>query len=272
MKKSVLVLAIGILLAVPVAMAETVEITGVWGNVKWTEEPVPTAAQMFDRYGVTLAEDYNPHEEKYSSNGTAIWWGTNSTGQLNGDYSGFAWDSVESFDDVVVGSAFELGTFTHHNYVIDTWSAIASADLFLQFKAFDNPEFDFTITFNNDETPFYYENGEMVNPPDKVTIPDNLFPYNEEIELEGLQYYFTILGFSQDGGNTFKYEYTTLEEQLNSTSLWAVITRMPVDCTDSDSCFNEPDIPEVPEPTSVALLISGLSILGVAAWRKRTKK
>ena len=104
-----------------------------------------------------------------------------------------------------------------------------------------------TFYFTHDETPNDCVGVNCAN--DLVTVDTFLNAY---FTYEGEDYYFSLLGFSQDGGLTFDAEYSTVENQANTAVLYGKITETPI-----------------PEP--ITLLLLGLGLVGVAGVRRKLK-
>jgi hypothetical protein len=204
--------------------------------------------------------------------GEGIFLGEDPEGvEMYGEQSSYAWTSTATPFKAVENTPFILGEFTHNNFAIYAdGNALTQVDLNFTIGDFFNPkEFKTTFTFYHDET----GEGDWIdgtwydNQPDIVTI-DSTF-YNKEFitEAGGETFYISLLGFSPIAGindlnfGGWRYTYITQEDAVNKTYLYAVITD-----------YKLPNPFAVPEPTSVVLFFSGLSILGAAAWRKRTKK
>lgn len=159
-------------------------------------------------------------------------WGTTT-----GDQSGYDFSSrVTPFDAESDGTAFALGTFTHHNFPIGQ-PVLDSIEISMTMEDLGIFNLVTTFDFDHDETP---NTGGPVN--DIVTIANPIV--NVPFAFDGQDYYFNLFGFSQDGGNTLKTEFSTVEGEANIAELYARITERPV---------------SIPEPSSVAMLLTGAS-------------
>ena len=169
-----------------------------------------------------------------------------------GNQSGYDFLSATAFDAPTNGSAFLLGTFTHQNYPISAGTSISSIDLDLTLgNIFD---LSTTFYFTHNETP-NIGNPDMNR--DIITLENPTL--NAVLsDLDGTNYYFNLIGFSQDGGDNISSLFKTYEGQGNTAGLYAMITSEPI---------NNP----VPEPSTVFLL--GFGLLGfVGVSKKRLKK
>ncbi len=227
MKKLLCTTAISVMLTSFTAYAAPIEIQDINGD--WVNA-VPS--------GVTVENDTGAN-----NNTNTVSWGTGGTSSYV-----FVDSAAPTLSAPNDGAPFVLGNFTHNNYTIST-PFLSSVDLQVTVDFADGAVADIVTTFNflHDETP---NNGP--NPDDIVTIVQ---PYvNEKFSINGIDYYFNLLGFSTDGGNTIDTSFYTEENQANSASLYATITTGPLS--------------EVPEPTTMLLFGTGIAALA-AVGRKR---
>ena len=183
---------------------------------------------------------------------STIRWGT----PLGTNVSGYTFESrLTPFDVTSDGTAFALGDFTHENWQIAN-NNISSVDLLLALDS--NLIFNISTSFHiiHNETPNIYSPVDNPLNNDIVTINNPIV--NQLFTYGGNNYYFNLLGFSQDGGSTITTVFSTVEEQSNVASLFGKITEIPVDNP-------------VPEPSTFFLLGSALVGLGILG-KKRLKK
>lgn len=186
-----------------------------------------------------------------------ISWGTPAV--TGGSKSGYIWDSTNtSFPVATDTSVFSLGNFTHQNRPIGIGQAISSVQLAFQVGNFESPiTLNATFLFTHEETPnsgtCAYASGS--NPcADRVVISN--VPFNVPFkDNSNIDYLFTLKGFSTDLGVTTSSAFITQEGIDNVAGLYAIITTAPIN--------------EVPEPTSLLLIGTGLGMLGLVTWRKR---
>ena len=158
--------------------------------------------------------------------------------------------------------AFSLGTFTHDNQSIiagtTAWTNVTLSlvvDLVLDGQAFNNVALSFN--FNHNETENNPASGVcvvgVVPCPDIITVTNNSL--NQSWIVNGVKYTLEILGLSTDNGSTFTNQFVTLENNTNNAELFARISAM--------------DVPDVPLPGAVWLMIAGLGGLGFASRSKK---
>jgi hypothetical protein len=245
MRRSMVLLATALLLAsASLAMADTVTISSIvdgWSNPVCSTSPASNCS-------LVITNQNNPGTD-------SIRWGTpaGGTGQ-----SGYDWNSQNVPVNVTTGTTFSLGTFSHINEPISSGTAITSVDLDFQLGNFQSPStLGATFLFTHDETP--NDPAQCPNDPnpcpDIVTISNAFF--NTPFTYNGNNYFFTLLGFSTNGGSTISSQFVTQENAINNADLYAVIT------TDRLST--------VPEPASLTLFATGLAMTGFVGWRKRKK-
>ncbi len=175
-----------------------------------------------------------------------IRWGTGT------NQSGYDWDATNTPLVVNTEVVFSLGEFSHTNFPISIPQSITSVDLDFEVGTFDSPtNLSATFLFDHNETP-----NDGADPRDIVTISNAFF--NDTFTDGGNAYFFSLLGFSQDGGTTIDTQFFTSENTVNTTQLYAIIT--------------EEAIPTVPEPTTLVLLGTGLGALGLVARHRRERK
>jgi hypothetical protein len=180
-----------------------------------------------------------------------IRWGT---GQTPAGPSGYNWLPMGTPFVAPSEVPFSLGVFTHVNQPISSGAdAIASVEQAFTVGTFASPAtLSATFLFGHEETfnglPCAYPSTTPCA--DRVTVSNAFF--NAPFVYNGIDHFFTLLGFSTDGGATFSTEFVTQEAGNNNADLYAIITHTPVG--------------DVPEPTSLVLIGSGL--LAAAARRR----
>jgi hypothetical protein len=172
-------------------------------------------------------------------------------GNVSPPTSGYNWSPTPTpFDAPSDGTPFSLGTFDHLNFVIPLGTAITGVDLDFSMTIDALTPTQGLIHFNHNETPNDDVPGGV---PDVVTISSPFM--NTPFNYLGTDYIFSLLGFSQDGGNTIVTQFSTQEGQENIADLYGAISVAP----------------PIPEPATMLLLGSGL--IGLAGFaRRRFKK
>lgn len=195
-----------------------------------------------------------------------IRWGVTPPGGLRSGYD-FTPTAPPSFGVVVPMDGFalfNLGTFNHRNFPIFRNTNINSVDLGVTLDIDGAVPNNFSQTFTifheetpNDEVPCAYggANFQGVNIngcADRVTF--GIAGSQNSFTVNGINYGLTLEGFSSDPLNYVgTSDFLTIENQENEAYLFARIFTV-----------------EVPEPSSVALLLVGLGAFGAAARRRRT--
>ena len=209
-------------------------------------------------------------------NTNSVSWGTPYVGSKTGKQSGYSFVGAAS-GQIESDTDFDLGTFTHHNFVINTGTSITGAGLGLVVNmVIGGVDRALTTAFNfsHDETKNSGEanglcknggaNGAGVNSAgcaDKVTILDNT-AQQDTFEVAGFLYILEITGFTQ-AGKTFS-EFWTTEDEANSAILRARFTLVgPVPPID-------PPPAPVPLPAAGWMVLTGLGALAATRARRKT--
>jgi hypothetical protein len=182
-------------------------------------------------------------------------WPASALTQSGYDYS----PTATPFAATVDGAAFLLGTFAHQNFPI--FNSITGVDLnFSLAWAGFAPPLAGIFQFAHEETPNNANpcaygganfQGENINGcADRVSITSPFL--NTQITDGTNTYFFTLVGFSTDGGNTTSLEYLTRENATNTAGLYGRLTSV-----------------RIPEPGTMLMLGLGLVAVGARLRRRR---
>ncbi len=236
------------------ADAATIDSTGVTGS--WTALQPPTGPTYVNGIGTN-----------------SVRWGTPfGRGRMQSGYSFVGAAAGQLKTD----TEFDLGTFTHNNFVIKTGTSISGAGLSIAVNlmiggvsravttAFNFAHWE---TVNAGESNGRCANGgargagvNVAGCADRVSILDNAAS-DQSFEIDGFLYILEITGFTQ--GGAFFTEFWTQENAANSAILRAKFTLVgPVDPVD-------PPPSPVPLPAAGWMVLTGLGALAAARARRR---
>ena len=157
------------------------------------------------------------------------------------------------FNAISDGTRFSLGVFTHQNYPI-TGPSLNSIQLLFNLGITGATPASLSATFNftHEETPNSPPCAYPGDPAcsDRVTLSNLIL--DAPFSYGGNPYFFSLLGFSQDGGITTSSAFITREGLRNDASLYGVITEIPH---------------TTPEPITLVLL--GSALLGLVGLRRK---
>ncbi len=238
------------------ANAATVEVSGVSGA--WTALVPPTGPTRVNGIGTNVVQ-----------------WGT-PFGR-NKKQSGYSFVGAAA-GELQTDTDFDLGTFTHNNFVISKGTSITGAGLNIAINLMIGgvnravtTAFNFSHweTVNDGERDGRCADGGAnrtgVNASgcaDRVAILDNAAS-DQTFEIDGFLYILEITGFTR--GGAFFTEFWTQENAANSAILRAKFTQVgPVDPIDPI------DPSPVPLPAAGWLILTGLGALAATKARRKS--
>ena len=242
------------------AIAATVAVSGVGGA--WTALLPPT--------GPTNIKGLNTN---------AVSWGTPFEGSNTGNQSGYSFVGAAA-GNIETGTDFDLGTFTHNNFVINKGTSITGANLNVVFNlVIGGVSQAVTTAFNfnhweTDNTPAAgascangAANGAGVNSggcADRVTILNNTSS-DQTFEVDGFKYILEITGFTI-AGQLFS-EFWTTEDESNSAILKARFTLVG---PTTGGGGGQPVPSPVPLPAAGWMMLAGIAALAAARARRKS--
>ncbi|OPY06771.1 MAG: hypothetical protein A4E66_02136 [Syntrophus sp. PtaB.Bin001] len=180
----------------------------------------------------------------------ASWWNKNPA------RSSYVFESIITpFKAPTDGTAFSLGTFTHNNFPIPSGSGITGIKLLFNLGIEGFSALSTTFVYSHNETPNNSSPPSNPSNNDIVTITNPVL--NAHFISGGNDYYFSLLGFSQDGGATISNVFSTIENQANSAQLYGIITTTPI---------------PTPTPIPAAIWLLGSGLVGLIGVRRRFTK
>lgn len=234
--------------------AATVEVAGVSGQ--WTALLPPS--------GPTYVKGIGTNE---------VSWGTPFNPSVSKKQSGYSFVGAAS-GPLETGTIFNLGRFTHRNFVIESGTSITGAGLSVGINLMIgglnrvvNTAFNFAHWETNN---FGEDNGLCANGranysrvnsngcADRVTLLNNASS-NQTFELDGLTYILEITGFIRKG-KPFS-EFWTKENKANSAILQARFNLVDPGPGPGPS--------PVPLPAAAWLMLAGLGALGLTRFRRK---
>ena len=235
--------------------AATVEVAGVGGS--WTALLPPSGPTNVTGIGTN-----------------SVSWGTPFDPSTSTRQSGYSFVGAAA-GQLQTGETFNLGRFTHRNFVINSGTSISGAGLSVGINLMIgganrlvNTAFNFAHLETNN---FGEDNGSCANGrangrgvnsngcADRVTILNNASS-DQSFEIDGLTYILEITGFIRKG-KPFS-QFWTKENKANSAILQARFTLVDPGPGPGPS--------PVPLPAAAWLMLTGLGALGLARARRKT--
>ncbi len=220
-------------------------------------------------------------------NTNAVSWGTPYQGAGgSGKQSGYSFVGAAA-GNIETGTDFDLGTFTHNNFVINKGTSITGAGLSIAVNLMVggvSKAVTAAFNFSHDETSNKGEaNGVCKNGganysgvnsggcADRVSILDNAAS-KQTFDIDGFQYILDITGFTV--GGQFFTEFWTTENAANSAILKARFTLVgPVPGQPGPIPTPGPTPIPVPAPVPLPaagwLMLAGLGALAAARARRK---
>jgi hypothetical protein len=189
-----------------------------------------------------------------AGNTTRFIWGEPASNSFTNK---FKFDGVGSDGDseweVEEEVEFLLGDFTYRNGSTYKSGGVKGVDLDVMISLTSPEEMDYNFSsfgFTINNTP--NTSGNPVTDGDIVTLANNTT--GNSFTYGGIEYTLDIMGFSQDSGQTFTYDFSSPEGATAKAGLYGKISQ-----TGGGA--------QVPEPATIFLLGSGL--LGLFGYRKK---
>jgi len=231
--------AISLLIFSPTtAVADNIDVTSVtgnWQNVQGGPEPV--FSQNLNGSGTNFMQ-----------------WGITTSNNGQSGYK-FVGDAPPTISSIPLDQPFALGTFFHYNFpILTTGGSLSSTDLAVSLNFSINGQnlsANNVYTFLHNETPNVNLNIQNPINNDIVSFLNNTSS-QQVVDIGGMDYALTLLGFSTTPGGTLVSQFSTTENKINSAQLFAEFTKVGV---------------EVPEPSTYMLL--GGMLLVIALTKKR---
>ncbi len=189
-------------------------------------------------------------------------WGLPAGGPATRGRSGLGFLGNDPINNIVLDSAFQIGTLKHYNWTIGRNQAVTDVDLSLGAALAVNgtpspgSPYNFTTHLTINETP----NAAPCEFPSTTPCADRItfeqIGASDVFTINGIEYTFRVLGFGQAPGS-LQDSFISQEGGESTAPLWAIITAVNPNPN--------------PEPAPLALMALGLGALGWIARRNRTR-